>query len=341
MTKAVLISYSNKDEQLAIAMYNFLGNNNIPCWIAARDIEPGASYAGQITKAIKGCSLMVLVYSEFANQSEHVDREIELCSKYKKSVLPFKIDSTPYNDEKEYYLSKMQWIDAYPNPETFFGSLAKYIAKIINISIPSEPPKKIEKKETQKPKSQHSKVTSNKRGNDYNSLAHDFGIETSGSVLTVIAKKGTKLPFEHKVTFSTSADNQPAVEVHLLSGNSSKVSECKSLGKSKIEIKHLAKKGIPQIEITFTISDDGRASVELKDLSSGVIKWTKLKPVEIIEKYTKQEPLITSCPKCGVKIRISNGIPPLDKAVKIKCPKCSHQFKVTNSSLFGLFTTEL
>ncbi len=160
-------------------------------------------------------------------------------------------------------------------------------------------------------------------------------------MLTVIAKKGTKLPFEHKVTFSTLVDNQPAVEVHVLSGNSKSTNECKSLGTSKLKLKNLVKKGIPQIEITFDISDNGRVFVTSEDLSTRNKSLKKMKPVEIIKKSTKQEPLITSCPKCGVKIRISNGIPPLDKAVKIKCPKCSHQFKVTNSSLFGLFTTEL
>lgn len=341
MADTVFVSYSHKDVKLAFAMCKAMEGRGIACWIAPRDIAPGKSYAGQITKAIKECLLMVLVYSDFANQSEDVDREIELCSKYKKPILPFKIDNTPYNDEKEYYLSKMQWIDAYPNPESHFSELTAHIAKSLSIPIQTKAPEKTEEviiKKNEAPKIKN-KTSDNKSSDTCNYLVQNFGIETAGDILTVLAKKGTKLPFEHKQTFSTSADNQPVVEVHLMSGNSEKASECKSLGTSKLEGISHAKMGIPQIEITFTIREDGKVFVTIKEIGTGNIKFSKLEFIDIVEKPNEQKSLIITCPSCSSKLRGQQV--PTGKPVKIKCPKCSHRFKVENSPFFGLFTSDI
>ncbi len=185
-------------------------------------------------------------------------------------------------------------------------------------------------------------ATDNKNNDKSVYLKQNLGIETSGGVMTVLVKAGTELPHTNKQTFSTAVDNQPSVEVHLLSGNHNLAGDCRSLGTFQVKGIHPAKKGIPQIEIEFNIREDGMVSATGKDLETGNATFSKMGLVDISEAPPKQESLqdsiVVECPKCKAKARLKDGIP-LDKTVIVKCPKCSHQYKVRNT-IFGLFKVD-
>ena len=108
----VFISYASQDASVADAIVAALERAKIPCWIAPRDVKPGARYADAIVRAINGASALVLVLSANAMGSDHVAREVERAASKRKPVIAFRIDATPLSAELEYFLSNSQWIDA-------------------------------------------------------------------------------------------------------------------------------------------------------------------------------------------------------------------------------------
>jgi hypothetical protein len=91
MTHDVFISYATQDHTLAHATCAELEASGISCWIAPRDIVPGTTYAAAITHAIEDARVFVLVFSEHANESRHVQRELDLAINTDSRVIPFKI----------------------------------------------------------------------------------------------------------------------------------------------------------------------------------------------------------------------------------------------------------
>ena len=96
----------------------------------------------------------------------------------------------------------------------------------------------------------------------------NLGIETLGNVMTTIIEANTTIPCKRSKTFSTAVDNQPGVEIHVLQGNRTMVSDNKSLGLFKLDGIPAAPRGIPQIEVTFDINANGVISVSAKDLGT-------------------------------------------------------------------------
>jgi molecular chaperone DnaK len=95
------------------------------------------------------------------------------------------------------------------------------------------------------------------------------GIETLGGVFTPLLPAGTAVPAAHTEIFTTGADNQPSVEVHLLAGNGEKAAENRSLGKFSVVGIRKARRGTPQIEVAISIDERGALSVSARDLDTG------------------------------------------------------------------------
>lgn len=112
MAHDVFISHSSKDKAIADALCAALERDAVRCWMAPRDILPGARWAGSILDAIMASKLMVLVFSESADQSEHVRREVERAIHHRIPVAPVRIQNVAPNKEMEYFLSTSHWIDA-------------------------------------------------------------------------------------------------------------------------------------------------------------------------------------------------------------------------------------
>jgi molecular chaperone DnaK len=96
-----------------------------------------------------------------------------------------------------------------------------------------------------------------------------LGIETMGGVMTKLIEKNTTIPTNASQVFSTAADNQSAVTVHVLQGEREKASANKSLGQFNLEGIDPAPKGTPQIEVTLDIDSDGILNVSAKDKNTG------------------------------------------------------------------------
>ena len=96
-----------------------------------------------------------------------------------------------------------------------------------------------------------------------------LGIETLGSVLTKLIERNTTIPTRKSQTFSTAADNQPAVSIHVLQGEREMSSDNKTLGRFELVGIPPAPRGMPQIEVTFDIDANGIVHVSAKDLGTG------------------------------------------------------------------------
>jgi molecular chaperone DnaK len=96
-----------------------------------------------------------------------------------------------------------------------------------------------------------------------------FGIETMGGVMTKIIEANTTIPIKKKQTFSTAADNQPTVDIHVLQGERPMANDNRSLGRFFLEGITPAPRGVPQIEVTIDIDVNGILHVTAKDQASG------------------------------------------------------------------------
>ena len=96
-----------------------------------------------------------------------------------------------------------------------------------------------------------------------------LGIETLGNVCTKLIERNTTIPVKKSETFSTAADNQTSVEVHVLQGEREMALDNRSLGKFHLVDIPSAPRGVPQIEVTFDIDANGIVNVSAKDLGTG------------------------------------------------------------------------
>ena len=96
-----------------------------------------------------------------------------------------------------------------------------------------------------------------------------LGIETMGGVMTVLIPRNTTIPTSKSQIFSTAADNQPAVDVHVLQGERQMAADNKTLGNFQLGNIAPAPRGVPQIEVTFDIDANGIVNVKAKDLGTG------------------------------------------------------------------------
>ncbi len=96
-----------------------------------------------------------------------------------------------------------------------------------------------------------------------------LGVETMGSVMTKVIERNTTIPTKKSQVFSTAADNQPSVEVHVLQGEREFAKDNKTLGVFHLDGIAPAPRGVPQIEVTFDIDANGIVNVSAKDLGTG------------------------------------------------------------------------
>ncbi|MEG0075623.1 MAG: molecular chaperone DnaK [Eubacterium sp.] len=123
-----------------------------------------------------------------------------------------------------------------------------------------------------------------------------LGIETLGGVFTKLIERNTTIPTKKSQVFSTAADNQTAVDIHVLQGEREMVSGNKTLGRFQLSGIPAARRGIPQIEVTFDIDANGIVNVSAKDMGTGktqnvVIKSTTNMSDDDIDKAVKEAEL--------------------------------------------------
>jgi hypothetical protein len=116
MSQYVFLCHATEDKAVATAICEALEAGGVPCWIAPRNIKPGADYSGAIVKAIGEAKALVLVLSTHSNESEHVKREVERAVSRGVSIIPFRIEEVLPSQTLEYFISTTQWVDAFTPP---------------------------------------------------------------------------------------------------------------------------------------------------------------------------------------------------------------------------------
>jgi TIR domain/OmpA family len=136
----VFISYSSKDKPTADAVCATLEATGIRCWIAPRDIAPGADWGESIVTAIERARVMVLVFSAHANDSPQIKREVERAVHKGIAIIPLRIKDVMPARSLEYFLSTPHWLDAFSPPlERHLQYLAAVVRQIVEDG-PSVPP---------------------------------------------------------------------------------------------------------------------------------------------------------------------------------------------------------
>lgn len=131
----VFISYSSHDQKVVEGLCAYLEQYKIRCFVAYRDIPRGVVWARAIVDALDESRMMVVVFSEHFNNSDQVDREIELASEDKKPILTFRISNDVFKGAKKYYLKNINWIDAFPEPDKVFRTVAENVAALLGIKL--------------------------------------------------------------------------------------------------------------------------------------------------------------------------------------------------------------
>lgn len=138
MAHDVFISYSSKDKPVADGICANLEAAGLRCWIAPRDIDPGEDWPTAITRGIAAARVMVLVFTQNANMSDDVSRELYLGANSKLAIIPFVIENVTPEAGKAYYMGRTHWLDAM-NPPTKqqIDILAKRVGSLIEKPVGS------------------------------------------------------------------------------------------------------------------------------------------------------------------------------------------------------------
>jgi len=140
MSHDVFISHSSLDKLQADAICHGLEAKGIRCWIAPRDQIAGKPYGEQITEAIETADVMVLVFSENVNRSQAVLNEINIAAGSDVTIVPFRIASVEFNSELHFYLGRMHWLDAFPQPiDAYIDTLATTVRRNLRHTPPPDP----------------------------------------------------------------------------------------------------------------------------------------------------------------------------------------------------------
>lgn len=134
----VFISYATADRAEAMKVCNAIESRGTQCWISMRDAPPGANYQEAIVQSLRTARAVVLVFSEAANTSNEIKKELSLASRYQVQVIALRLKDIEPSDAFAYELSTRQWINAFQGWDRSIDALIGRIEKISG-SGPSTP----------------------------------------------------------------------------------------------------------------------------------------------------------------------------------------------------------
>jgi TolB-like protein len=134
MSFDVFVSYPHQDKATAAATCAMLEASGIRCWIAPRDIVPGADWGESIIDAMTRAKVMVLIFSGHANGSAQIKREVERAVNKGIPIIPLRIENIAMSKSLEYFLSTQHWLDALTPPlEKHLNRLAASVRALLQI----------------------------------------------------------------------------------------------------------------------------------------------------------------------------------------------------------------
>lgn len=134
----VFISHSSQDKAIAIGIYEYLTQHGLKCWLDVFSIPPSRPYAAAIIEGLEASRCFMLIYSKNIIGSQDILNEIDKAHKDGKQIFSYVIDKTPLKGELAYYLSRPQWIIAYPN----YKDNLSILLNSIKVDVPGVIPEK-------------------------------------------------------------------------------------------------------------------------------------------------------------------------------------------------------
>jgi tetratricopeptide (TPR) repeat protein len=130
LTRPVFISYATSDRMEALGVCSALERRGRQCWISTRDVAPGENYQEAIVRSLRNSRAMVLVFSDAANNSDEIKKELSLASRYHIPVMALRIEDVEPSDAFAYELSTRQWIDAFESWDKSIDALSQRISQM-------------------------------------------------------------------------------------------------------------------------------------------------------------------------------------------------------------------
>ena len=129
-TGPVFVSYATADRKQALDVCKAIERRGAKCWISTRDVPPGDNYQEAIVRSLRAARAMVLVFSDAANNSDEIKKELSLASRYHIPVMALRIEDVEPSDAFAYELSTRQWIDAFDGWDRSIDSLVGRIGRL-------------------------------------------------------------------------------------------------------------------------------------------------------------------------------------------------------------------
>ena len=129
-TTPVFISYATADRAAALKVCKAIERRGTRCWISTRDVPPGANYQEAIVQSLRTARAVVLVFSEAANTSDEIKKELSLASRYHVPVIALRLKDIEPSDAFAYELSTRQWINAFEGWDASIDTLVGRIAQL-------------------------------------------------------------------------------------------------------------------------------------------------------------------------------------------------------------------
>lgn len=128
--RPVFISYATADRAEALKVCGAIERRGIQCWISTRDVPPGANYQEAIVQSLRTARAVVLVFSDAANTSDEIKKELSLASRYRVPVIALRLQDVEASDAFAYELSTRQWINAFEGWDKSIDTLVGRIEQI-------------------------------------------------------------------------------------------------------------------------------------------------------------------------------------------------------------------
>ena len=200
MNHDVFVSYSTKDKGIADALVRHLEEHGVACWIAPRDIPSGMEYADLVVDAIETSKLVLVLFSDAAQNSRWVRSEINRALSESKDIIPVRIEDMGSQKGMEVYLGRQQWVDLLPDPETKFGEVLSAVRDGVKRTGSRRPKDELERKIKWKYKVKNGEATITWGWLGFLLLAPAIPVNTAGALVVPSLLGGYKVTsIEHDV----------------------------------------------------------------------------------------------------------------------------------------------